>query len=285
MADNYVEKCFTIENSNVNQRFNINSYNKLIIKGVDDGYHYYLEKSINTMAITSLVIEDCTLSNNLINLIAKLVIYNQLDELIIMGKKSNATNGEMIKIAFALTSTTLLKKLVLASCQMGPECVPFIVDIINSNYDLKKLDLSYNPLGNSLTQIVSAMECSKIEKLCINGCKVYPDTAKILAKQLESVRYLTCLKMSFNPIGNSLMYFGEMLVSNQNIIKFCAHNIGSVNNLEVFVERIDKNYSLTYLAVVTPRYYGLYGHIVKRNKELLAESQDKLCYTIKSARF
>jgi len=142
---------------------------------------------------------------------------NQLQEL---DLSHNPLGQGITELAKHLTSVPHLTELDLRNTQMGEEEVTAVACSLQNVAELKKLDLSLNPLVQGITELAKHLtSVPHLTKLDLNDTQMGEEEVTAVARNLQSVTELKELDLSSNPLGQGITELAKHLTSVPHLTK------------------------------------------------------------------
>ncbi|XP_078366418.1 NLR family CARD domain-containing protein 4-like [Oculina patagonica] len=138
----------------------------------------------------------------------------------------NPLGHGIIELAKHLNSVPALNELTLAGTQMGEEEATALAHCLKSLTELKKLDLSWNPLGHGIIELAKHLHCvSHLTQLWLIGTQMGEEEVSALARALKYVPELGVLDLGSNPLGRGV---SDLIQHLSNIPKLKCLNLRDV---------------------------------------------------------
>jgi len=142
---------------------------------------------------------------------------NQLQEL---DLSYNLLGQGITELAKHLTSVPHLTKLNLIGTDMGEEEVTAVARNLQNVAELKKLDLSRNPLGQGITELAKHLtSVPHLTKLNLSDTQMGEEKVTAVARNLQNVAELKELDLSYNPLGQGITELAKHLTSVPDLTK------------------------------------------------------------------
>ena len=126
----------------------------------------------------------------------------------------NPLGHRISELAKHLHSVPHLKKLYLDDTQMGEEEVAALANSLENVTQLIELDLSYNPLGHGIRELVKCFpSVPHLQNLMLCGTKMDEEEVTVLVHSLQNVTQLSALGLSKNPLGLGISVLAKHLLS------------------------------------------------------------------------
>lgn len=199
---------------------------------------------VNLNSLEILDLAECSSFDSNVNHNIVDVISNNLylKEIRLMDIRSR---DGMIEVLNAISKSTYFESITIDNCCLDHEFVPWIIDIIKSNSDLKKLNINKISLGDSLLEIgKEIVHNGSIEYLVIGRCNSSLEICDQFLEIIQENYTLTYIKI--DPIDpNDDDHFGinhylDMYLVDDEI-DFPHHSITNfINSVRVFISRNKK---------------------------------------------
>ena len=137
-----------------------------------------------------------------------------LSQLKILDLTSNPLGHGIIELAKHLNCLPGLTELELADTNMGEEEAAAIVECLPSLSQLKRLNLSVNPLGHGIVQLAERLKCvPHLTDLLLYNTFMDKEQISALARALKNVPKLRRLELYNNPLGRGVRVLIQQLSS------------------------------------------------------------------------
>ena len=162
-----------------------------------------------------------------------------LSQLQMIDLSCNPLGHGIIRLTEHLNYVPGLTELELADTLMGEEEAAAMVRCLPSPSQLKKLDLSVNPLGHGIVQLAEHLKCvPNLTHLSLHGIHMSEEQVSALARALKHVPKLRELNLSNNPLGrgvrvliqhlSSVPELRELVLLNVKMTKEEVEDLGAV---------------------------------------------------------
>ncbi|XP_078366405.1 NLR family CARD domain-containing protein 4-like isoform X1 [Oculina patagonica] len=130
---------------------------------------------------------------------------NDVKKIQVLELSHNPLGHGIIELAIHLNSVPDLNELELSRTQMGEEEAKAVAHCLKSLTELKKLDLSDNPLGHGIIELAKHLYCvPHLTKLELNDTQMGEEEVSALARALKYVPDLEVLGLGSNPLGRGV---------------------------------------------------------------------------------
>ncbi|XP_078366420.1 NLR family CARD domain-containing protein 4-like isoform X2 [Oculina patagonica] len=127
----------------------------------------------------------------------------------------NPLGHGIIELAEHLSCVPALNELKLGNTQMGEGEATALAHCLKSLPELKKLDLSFNPLGHGIIDLAKHLHCvCHLTKLWLNDTQMGEEEVSALARALKYVPELKWLGLESNPLGRGVIDLIQHLSNN-----------------------------------------------------------------------
>ena len=150
-----------------------------------------------------------------------------LSQLKMINLSSNPLGHGLIELAEHLKCLRDLIELDLSNTEMGEEEARAVARSFPHLSQLKRIGLSYNPLGLGIIELAKHLNClPRLTELRLLHTEMGEEEARAVARCLPSLSQLTELWLSFNPLGHGIVELAERLKCVSNLTELLLRKTG-----------------------------------------------------------